>query len=108
MLRGVLTKWSINLFTTNVKQFILAAHTHSMSICVPIPDYKAEVKRLDTVEDVLWPGSMSRTKVTTDRLKVVFVERLKNLISATMVPEGVEDFLGANVPAHTSVQQRVL
>ena len=58
-------------------------------IFVRIPDYKVKVKRLDTVEDLLFCGSMSKTKVTSDRLKVVWLKALPNLISATKVPRGV-------------------
>ena len=34
VLRGVLTERSVQMFSTNLKQFILSAHTHSMPICV--------------------------------------------------------------------------
>ena len=59
------------MFSANLKQFILTAHTQSLPICVPVPDYKVEVRRLDAVEDLTFPGTMSRTRITTDRLKVV-------------------------------------
>ena len=52
-------------------------------------------------------STMSNIKVTSDRVKVVLLNSMKNLISSTRVPEGVEDFLGANVLARTAVQRRV-
>ena len=96
--------WSVNLFTTNVKQFILTAHTRSMPIRFPNPDYKVEVRRLDVVEDLSFPGTVSRTTVTTDRVKLVMLNARKNLIFATSLPGGIEDFLGANVLARRVVQ----
>ena len=61
----MLTARSVNYFTTNVKQFIVTAHAQSMPICVPNVDYKVEMRRWDTVEDLSFFGSMSRTKVTS-------------------------------------------
>ena len=92
VLRGVLTERSVAMFSANLKQFILTAHTQSLPICVPVPDYKVEVRRLDAVEDLTFPGTMSRTQITTDRLKVVLLHAMQNLVARTRVPEGVEDF----------------
>ena len=80
------------MFSANLKQFILTAHTQSLPICVPVPDYKVEVRRLDAVEDLTFPGTMSRTRITTDRLKVVLLHAMQNLVARTRVPEGVENF----------------
>ena len=108
VLRGVLTERSVLMFSANLKQFILIAHTQSLPICVPVPDYKVEVRRLDAVEDVSFPGTMSRTRITTDRLKVVLLHAMQNLVARTGVPEGVEDFSQKNAPARTAAQQGVL
>ena len=86
------------MFSANLKQFILTAHTQSLPICVPVPDYKVEVRRLDAVEVLTFPGTMSRTRITTDRLKVVMLHAMQNLVARTKVPEGVEDFLQTNAP----------
>ena len=96
------------MFSANLKQFILTAHTQSLPICVPVPDYKVEVRRLDAVEDLTFPGTMSRTRITTDRLKVVLLHAMQNLVACTRVPEGVEDFLPTNAPARTAAEQGVL
>ena len=96
------------MFFANLKQFILTAHTQSMPICVPVPDYKVEVRRLDAVDDLSFPGNMSGTQITTDRLKVVLLHAMQNLVARTRVPEGVEDFLQTNAPARTAAQQGVL
>ena len=96
------------MFSANLKQFILTAHTQSLPICVPVPDYKVEVRRLDAVEDVTFPGTMSRTRITADRLKVVLLHAMQNLVARTTVPQGVEDFLQTNAPARTAAQQGVL
>ena len=90
------------MFSANLKQFILASHTQSMPICVPVLDYKVEVRRLDAVDDLSFPGTMSRTQITTDRLKVVLLHAMQNLVARTRVPEGVEDFLQTNAPARTA------
>ena len=108
VLRGVLTERSVAMFSANLKQFILTAHTQSLPICVPVPDYKVEVRRLDAVEDLTFPGTMSRTRITTDRLKVVLLHAMQNLVARTRVPEGVEDFLQTNAPARTAAEQGVL
>ena len=108
VLRGVLTERSVAMFSANLKQFILTAHTQSLPICVPVPDYKVEVRRLDAVEDLTFPGTMSRTRITTDRLKVVLSHAMQNLVARTRVAEGVEDFLQTNAPARTAAQQGVL
>ena len=108
VLRGVLTERSVAMFSANLKQFILTAHTQSLPICVPVPDYNVEVRRLDAVEDLTFPGTMSRTRITTDRLKVVLLHAMQNLVARTRVPEGVEDFLQTNAPARTAAQQGVL
>ena len=55
-----------------------------------------------------FPSTMSRTRITIDRMKVVLLHAMKNLISRTKVPEGVQDFLQANASACTPVQQGVL
>ena len=107
VLRGVLTERSVAMFSANLKQFILTAHTQSLPICVPVPDYKVEVRRLDAVEDLTFPGTMSRTRITTDRLKVVLLHAMQNLVARTRVPEGVEDFLQTNAPARTATEQGV-
>ena len=107
-MRGVLTERSVAMFSANLKQFILTAHTQSLPICVPVPDYKVEVRRLDAVEDLTFPGTMSRTRITTDRLKVVLLHAMQNLVARTRVPEGVEDFLQTNAPARTAAEQGVL
>ena len=60
-LRGVLTERSLAMFSANLKQFILTAHKQSLPICVSVPDYKVEVRRLDAVEDPSFSGTMSRT-----------------------------------------------
>ena len=96
------------MFSANFKQFILTAHTQSLPICVPVPDYKVEVRRLDAVEDLTFPGTMSRTRITTDRLKVVLLHAMQNLVARTRVPEGVEDFLQTNAPARTAAEKGVL
>ena len=96
------------MFSANLKQFILTAHTQSLPICVPVPDYKVEVRRLDAVEDLTFPGTMSRTRITTDRLTVVLLHAMQNLVARTRVPEGVEDFLQTNAPARTAAEQGVL
>ena len=96
------------MFSANLKQFILTAHTQSLPICVPVPDYKVEVRRLDAVEDLTFPGTMSRTRITTDRLKVVLLHAMQNLVARTRVPESVEDFLQTNAPARTAAEQGVL
>ena len=85
VLRGVLTERSVAMFFANLKQFILTAHTQSLPICVPVPDYKVEVRRLDAVEDLTFPGTMSRTRITTDRLKVVLLHTMQNLVARTRV-----------------------
>ena len=108
VLRGVLTERSVEMFSANLKQFILTAHTQSLPICVPVPDYKVEMRRLDAVEDLTFPGTMSRTRITTDRLKVVLLHAMQNLVARNRVPEGVEDFLQTNAPARTAAQQGVL
>ena len=108
VLRGVLTERSVAMFSANLKQFILTAHTQSLPICVPVPDYKVEVRRLDAVEDLTFPGTMSRTRITTYRLKVVLLHAMQNLVARTKVPEGVEDFLQTNAPARTAAEQGVL
>ena len=51
---------------------------------------------------------MSRTRITTDRLKVVLLHAMQNLVARTRVPEGVEDFLQTNAPARTAAEQGVL
>ena len=56
-----------------------------MPTCVPIPDYKVEVRRLDAVEELSFPGNMSRIRITIDRVKVVLLHAMKNLISRTRV-----------------------
>ena len=81
------------MFSANLKQFLLTAHAQSMPICVPVPDYKVEVPRLDAVDDLSFPGAMSRTRITTNRLKVVLLHAMQTLVARTRVPEGVEDFL---------------
>ena len=96
------------MFSANLKQFILTAHTQNLPICVPVPDYKVEVRRLDAVEDLTFPGTMSRTRITTDRWKVVLLHAMQNLVARTRVPEGVEDFLQTNAPARTAAEQGVL
>ena len=96
------------MFSANLKQFILTAHTQSMPICVPVLDYKVEVRRLDAANDLSFPGTMSRTRITTDRLEVVLLHAMQNLVACTRVPEGVEDFLQTNAPARTAAQQGVL
>ena len=96
------------MFSANLKQFIFTAHTQSLPICVPVPDYKVEVRRLDAVEDLTFPGTMSRTRITTDRLKVVLLHAMQNLVARTRVPEGVEEFLQTNAPARTAAEQGVL
>ena len=96
------------MFSANLKQFILTAHTQSLPICVPVPDYKVEVRRLDAVEDLTFPGTMSRTRITTDRLTVVLLHAMQNLVARTRVPEGVEDFLQTNAPARTAAEEGVL
>ena len=96
------------MFSANLKQFILTAHTQSLPICVPVPDYKVDVRRQDAVEDPTFPGTMSRTRITTDRLKVVLLHAMQNLVARTRVPEGVEDFLQTNAPARTAAEQGVL
>ena len=108
VLRGVLTERSVAMFSANLKQFILTSHTQSMPICVPVPDYKVEVRRLDAIDDLSFPGTMSRTRITTHRLKVVLLHAMQNLVARTRVPEGVEDFLQTNAPARTAAQQGVL
>ena len=107
-MRGVLTERSVAMLFANLKQFILTAHTQSLPICVPVPDYKVEVRRLDAVEDLTFPGTMSRTRITTDRLKVVLLHAMQNLVARPKVPEGVEDFLQTNAPARTAARQGVL
>ena len=108
VLRGVLTERSVAMFSANLNQFILRAHTQSLPICVPVPDYKVEVRRLDAVEDLTFPGTMSRTRITTDRLKVVLLHAMQNLVARTRVAEAVEDFLQTNAPARTAAEQGVL
>ena len=108
VLRGVLTERSVAMFSANLKQFILTAHTQSLLICVPVPDYKVEARRLDAVEDLTFPGTMSRTRITTDRFKVVLLHAMQNLVARTRVPEGVEDFLQTNAAARTGAEQGVL
>ena len=90
VLRGVLTQRSVAMFSTNLKQFILTAHTQSMplSICVYVLDYKVEVRRLDAVDDLSFPGTMSRTRITTDWLTVVPLHAMQNLVARTRVPRG--------------------
>ena len=95
------------MFSANLKQFILTAHTQSLPICVPVLAYKVEVRRLDAVEDLSFPGTMSRTRITTDRLKVVLLHAMQNLVARTRAREGVEDFLQTNAPARTAAQQGV-
>ena len=51
---------------------------------------------------------MSRTRITTDHLKVVLLHAMQNLVARTRVPEGVEDFLQTNAPARTAAEQGVL
>ena len=108
VLRGVLTERSVAMFSANLKQFILIAHTQSMPICVPVPNDKVEVRRLDAVDDLSFPDTMSRKRITTDRLKVVLLHAMQNLVVRTRVLEGVEDFLQTNAPARTAAQQGVL
>ena len=96
VLRGVLTKRFVAMFCANVKRFILTAHTKSMPICVHVDDYKVEVRRLYAVDGLCFPGTMSRTRITTDPLKVVLLHAMQNLVARTRVPEGVEDFLQTN------------
>ena len=105
VLRGVLIERSMAMLSTNVDQFILTAHTQP--ICVPVPDYKVEVRRLDAVEDLTFPGTMSRTRITTDRLQVVVLHAMQNRVARTRVREGVEDFLQTNAPARIAAQQGV-
>ena len=81
------------MFFADMKQFIVTAHTQSVPTCVPVPDYKVEVRRLDAVDDLSFPGTMSRTRITTDQLKVVPLHAIQNLVVRTRVTEGVEDFL---------------
>ena len=102
VLRGVLTQTSVAMFSANLKQFILRPHAQSMPICVPVCDYKVEVRRLDAVDDMSFPGTMSRTRITTHRLKVVLLHAMQNLVARTRVLEGVEDFLQTNAPASTA------
>ena len=108
VLRGVLTERFVAMFCVNLKQFILTAHTQSMPICVPVPDYKVEVRRLDAVDDLSFPGTMSRIGITRDLLKVVLLHAMQNLVACTSVPEGVENFLQTNVRARTAAQHGVL
>ena len=76
------------MFSAKLKQFILKAHTLSMPICVPVPDYKNGVRRLDAVGDLSFPRTMSRTQITTHRLKVVLLHAMQNPVALTRVPEG--------------------
>ena len=99
VLRGVLTARSVAIFSANRKQFILTTHTQSMPICVPVPDYTVEVRSVDAVDDLSFLGTMSRTRITTDRLKVVPLHAMQNLIARTRVLEGVDDFLQTKAPA---------
>ena len=108
VLPGVLTERSVAMFCANLKQFILTSHSPSMPIGVPVLDYKVEARRLDAVDDLSFPGTMSRTGITTDRLKVVLLHAMQHLVACTKVPEGVEDFCQTNAPARTAAQQRVL
>ena len=96
------------MFSTNLKQFILSGHTQSMPNRVPIPDHKVEVRRLAAIEELSFPGAMSRTHITIDRVKMVLWHAMQNLVSLTRVPEDVQDFLHANAFASTCVQQGVL
>ena len=104
VLRDLLTKRCVAMFSANVKQFILTAHTQSMPICVPVPDYKVEVRRLDAVDNLSFPGTMSRTRIIIDRSKVVMLHAMQNPVARTRVPEGVEDFLQRNAPARTAAK----
>ena len=108
VLGGVLTQRYVAMFSANLKQFILTAHTHSLPICVPVPDYKVEVRRLDAVEDLSFPGTTSRTRITTHRLKVILLHAMQNVVARTRVPGGVEDVLQTNAPARAAAQQGVL
>ena len=108
VLRGVLTQRSMAMFSADLKQFILTAHTQSLPMCVPVHEYKVEVRRLDAIEDLTFPGTMSRTRITTDRLKVVLLHAMQNLVARTREPEGVEDFLQTKAPARTAAKQGVL
>ena len=56
----MLTERFVGRFFANLKQFSLTAHTQSMPICVPVPDYKVEVRRPDAVDDLSFTGTMSR------------------------------------------------
>ena len=96
------------MFSTNLKQFILIAHTQSMPICVPVPDYKGEVRRRGAVDDLSFPSTMSKTRITTNWLKVVLLHALQKLVACIGVLEGVENFLQTNAPARTAAQQGVL
>ena len=40
VLRGVLTQRSVAMFSANLRQFILTAHTQTLPICVHVPDYE--------------------------------------------------------------------
>ena len=66
------------MFSANVKRFILTAHTHSMPICVPVPACKVGMRRLDAVDDMFFSGSMSRTRIAGDRLKMVLLHAVQN------------------------------
>ena len=96
------------MFSANLKQLILTTHTQSMPICDPVPDYKVRGKRLNAVDDLSFPRTMSRTRITTDRLEVVMLHAMQNAVSRTRVPEAVEDFLQTNEPARTTAQQGAL
>ena len=85
VLCGVLTERSVAPFPANLKQFILTAQTQSMPICVPVSDFKVEARRLDAVDDMSFPGTMSRTRITTDRLKVVVLHAMQNLVVWSVV-----------------------
>ena len=63
---------------------------------------------MDAVEDLSFPGTMSRTRITTHRLKVVLLHAMQNLVARTRVPQGVEDFLQTNAAARTAAQHGVL
>ena len=107
VLCGVLAERSVAMFSAKLKQFILTAHTQSMPIRVPVHDYKVEVRRPDAVDDLSCPCTMSRTRITTDRLKVVMLHAMQNLVARTRGPQGVEYFLQTNAPTRTVVQQGV-
>ena len=108
MLRGVLIERSVQIVSTSLKQVIASAHMQSMPICIPIPDYKVQVRTLDCVEELSFRGTMSPTHITIDRATVVLLHAMRNLISHSRVCEGLQDVLQANAFARTLVQQGLL